>query len=65
MASAKAATLTPKQLTDMERELKITAASIKNLNPRMCFKVIEWVEITLEFETVKHKTLRDLNRDTP
>jgi hypothetical protein len=44
MALAKVETLTVLQICQMERELKITAASIKNLNPRMCFKVIAWVE---------------------
>lgn len=44
MATAKVDTLTTLQIMRMEKDLHITVALIKSLNPRMCFKIIAWVE---------------------
>ena len=37
-------TLTLEQLARMRCELGVSLSSIRHLNPRMCRKVVEWVE---------------------
>ncbi len=43
-ASEAASTLTLEQIARMKRELGVSLTSVKHLNPRMCRKVVEWIE---------------------
>lgn len=50
MAESAVGKLTTLEMMRMEKDLRITIASIKNLNPRMCFRIIAWVREEKEEE---------------